>query len=295
MIKVLRIGIAIIVLFVSITILAATNDGPWQKLLEKDTNHACTLAGYGTENFAITVGYAGEVHYTTNKGETWPRASSFSACRFGLEIVNDKIAWHCGNQGNVRVTVDGGVVWNSAANFGSNEPDHCRFLSFINEKIGWIASPYELAATSDGGKTWNTLTLPEGCMDISAIDIRSEKDGYVLDMKGKIFITSDGGKTWSERSLGLDKGTTLMLFYTPSAAMRFITADKGIVVLCQKGQGVFARVTTDGGKTWKNENISKSIGGLYLSKNGQLLTITSRASGNGRFAKVTVLKRKTGF
>lgn len=287
--KLVKSGMLLLFLTICFAPLIWAGNRNWKIIVDETPYHPCTMAGFETKDYGITVGYAGEVHYTKDGGKTWPRASSFSMCRFGLEIVNDKVAWHCGNQGNVRYTLDGGMIWNSATNFGSNEPDHCRFLSFIDEKTGWIGSPYDLASTHDGGRTWNVITLPKECADISAIDLRSPRDGYIFDSRGFLFITNDGAKTWTKQSIGLDKGQTLMLLYTPSAAMRFINAEQGIIAYYQKGKGVMAKLTEDGGRTWKEESVIKNMGGLYLSKNGQLLTVTSRASGNNRNAKITVL------
>ena len=94
------------------------------------------VAGFHDDGFGITVGYSGDVRYTTDGGQLWTSAENKSWCRYGLDIVDEKTAWHCGNGGHVRASTDGGQTWQTVADFGPNQPDHCRFLSFLDAKTG---------------------------------------------------------------------------------------------------------------------------------------------------------------
>ncbi len=266
----------------------AEDDSPWQVIFQGQVEQPTTVAGFLDENFGITAGSAGEVHYTIDGGETWSEADNSSMCRFGLEIVDEQLAWHCGNGGHVRVSTDGGHTWQAVADYGPNEPKHCRFLSFLDAEIGWAATPYQLGATADGGASWVDVALPGGIQDMAAIALRTATDGYLLDVAGNMFVTQDGGETWSPPSPGLiPEGKELLSGFAPAAAMRFFDADHGLVALSLKGEeGVEILImrTADGGQTWEQESALATFGAPYLTRDGTMLTIV------GLSKKITVLR-----
>jgi len=267
----------------------AEDDSLWQVVFQGRVEQRTTIAGFLDETFGITVGSAGEVHYTIDGGKTWPQAENSSLCRFGLEIVDEQLAWHCGNGGHVRVSTDGGRTWRTVADYGPNEPNHCRFLSFLGAETGWAATPYQLGATADGGVSWADVALPEGIQDIAAIALRTSTDGYLLDVAGNLFATEDGGESWSPLALGLiPEGKELLLGSSaPAAAMRFPDADRGLVALSLKGKEgaeiVTAR-TADGGQTWEYEGALATFGAPYLTRDGTMLTIVGLSN------RITVLR-----
>ena len=247
------------------------------------------MAGFLDETFGITGGANGVVHYTTDGGKTWPRAKNSSACRYGLEIVDEQVAWHCGNLGQVPVSTDGGRTWQAVTHYGPRYPNHCRFLSFLDAQTGWAATPYQLGATTDGGMTWTEIAPPEGIQDIAAIELRTATEGYLLDNAGVLYVTQDGGESWSSRrAFELEEsGGLLMTLSTPVAAMRFFDADHGVIVLSLTGGGeskVLAMRTADGGQTWEQENVPAESGALYLTRDGTTLTLYDPAAG------ITVLR-----
>jgi photosystem II stability/assembly factor-like uncharacterized protein len=267
----------------------AEDDSLWQVVFQGQVEQRTTVAGFLDETFGITAGSAGEVHYTRDGGETWPRADNSSLCRFGLEIVDEQLAWHCGNGGHVRVSTDGGRTWQAVADYGPNEPNHCRFLSFLDAKIGWAATPYQLGATTDGGASWADVALPEGIPDIAAITLRTSTDGYLLDVAGNLFVTEDGGESWSPLAPGLiPAGKELLLGSSaPAAAMRFPDANRGLVALSLKseeGVEIVTVRTADGGQTWEHERALATFGAPYLARDGTILTIVGLSN------RITVLR-----
>lgn len=269
----------------------AVDAGQWQVISQIEVTHPTTIAGFLNDTFGITAGPNGETHYTTDGGKTWTKANNSSLCRFGLDIVDEQVAWHCGNSGHVRVTTDGARNWQAVADFGPSEPTHCRFLSFLDDKTGWAATPNQLAATQDGGMTWTEIARPDDIQTIMAIALRTASDGYILDSGGKLFVTQDGGKTWSTRELApiADDSGKSFAWYVPSAAVRFLDSERGLVVMnfrnavTNKNQAMAMR-TADGGQTWSQASIPVT-GALYLSHDGEILTVTSLT---GR--EITVLR-----
>ncbi len=264
---------------------------PWKVVATSTYNHSVNYAGFMNQSFGITIGYGGEVHYTSDSGATWPLATNNSMCRFGLEIVDDQVAWHCGNGGHVRKSTDGGKTWQAVANFGPNEPNQCRFLSFLDGTTGWAATPSQLAVTSDGGTTWQDIALPEGILSVLAISLRTPQDGYLLGSSGKLYVTSDGGKSWAPQALEFTKDTFSGKMPAPLTAMRFMDEKHGVIVLSRgnanDGFYTWSAYTVDGGATWREDKVpvAKGIPYLYLSHDGSALTVLDTI-----LRKITVLQ-----
>jgi photosystem II stability/assembly factor-like uncharacterized protein len=239
-----------------------------------------TVAAFHDGKFGLSAGPDDDVRYTADGGVSWTRASGELHCRHGVEIVDERVAWHCGN-GGTRLTVDGGRTWKTVA------PSACPNLSFLDAQSGWSASPYELKTTEDGGATWRTLVSPVEEGHIAAISLRAPDDGYVLDETGTLYATADGGKSWDARSLGLKSDERLVPSGNgPRAAMRFVDDRNGMVVYDLLDRSVWFAVTADGGRTWEKTEISvlrdqSYYFQIFLSRNGRWLTVTDDFN-NGR-------------
>jgi photosystem II stability/assembly factor-like uncharacterized protein len=232
-----------------------------------------SLAGFETEDYGISIGPDDDARYTTDGGQTWTRASGELFCRHGLDVVDEEVAWHCGN-GGTRVTTDGGQTWRTV------EDSLCPYLSVLDKQTGWAASLSALHVTTDGGASWSKIALPPIKDNITAATLRTAKDGYLLDTAGNLFITSDGGQSWKQRSIGLGPDEKLITTSVgPKAVIRFTDDKQGMVVFDLSDGSVWFSVTDDGGQSWERTEISELRGQslyyhLYLSHDGRLLTIT---------------------
>jgi photosystem II stability/assembly factor-like uncharacterized protein len=264
---------------------------PWRIVAESALDNSVHYSGFLNESFGIAVGYAGEIHYTTDGGASWPQAENQSWCRFGLEIVDEQVAWHCGNGGHVRVSTDGGRTWQQAANFGPNAPAHCRFLSFLDATTGWAATESLLAATTDGGRSWQEIALPEDVDLIMAIELRTATDGYLLDSSGRLLVTADSGSSWEARDLDFTADAYLARMGSPIAAVRFVDADHGMIVLsrgdAEQGYFVWSAYTRDGGATWQHDQVTteRGIPLVFLSRDASTLSVQTTGP-----LKMTVLR-----
>ncbi|MCX7708766.1 MAG: YCF48-related protein [Clostridia bacterium] len=255
----------------------------WKIALDNEINHASNFIGFLNDSFGITVGYAGEMHYTDNGGKTWPRAKNESKCQYGVDVINGNLAWSSGNFGNVRVTVDGGKTWKAV----SDSPSICNYVSFVDEQNGWLSSNKQLESTVNGGKTWKVNKLPEGIKEIAGISLRTEKDGYILNSEGTLFITGDSGETWTRQVLDFKSagilGGKLSPGSTACAATRFSDKDHGIVVVNGMSQELKLKPwifeTQDGGMTWKTEKLSIAekyeFGNAFISHDGKYITLSN--------------------
>jgi photosystem II stability/assembly factor-like uncharacterized protein len=250
--------------------------------------YVVTLAGFHTESFGITAGADDDVRYTTDGGQSWTKAGNALFCRHGLEIVDEKVAWHCGN-GGVRVSIDGAKTWRTVASFD------CSNMSFLDAQTGWTASTYILRTTSDGGARWATMALPPDMKGIAAIALRTASGGYILDTDGNLFVTTDGGGSWNVHSLGLKPGEKMLSSVgSPLAAMRFLDAQHGMAVFDLEDKTVWFAITADGGQSWQRAEIPElrdraQYDHLFLAHNGNLLTATNDVD-NGTKANSVVFR-----
>ena len=268
---------------------AKTKETNWDivKTVENTKANANNIGGFLNENFGITVGYAGEVHYTTDGGETWPKGTNQSLCRFGLDILNENLAWNCGNGANVRKTTDGGKTWQKVTDFGESRPNHCRYLSFLDENTGWIAAPKKLGSTTDGGQTWLTLTLPSDIKEITAIDLLDKNTGYLVDTNNKLYITNDGGLTWTNKPINIDNLNNLV-WSTNESIIRFTDKDNGIFFYYGTDNKLKCSITKNSGDTWEEQVMPDVHGlGLFLTPDGKYLSVNA-PSGEA----ITLLKQK---
>jgi photosystem II stability/assembly factor-like uncharacterized protein len=261
--------------------------GPWQVVLRREVGRSTIMAGFLDEDSGITVGEYGEVYYTTDGGDAWFGASSGSSHVLALDIVDDKVAWQCGHRA-VRVSIDGGRTWEIVQDYGSAH-NPCRYLSFLDAKTGWIATADKLKATTDGGASWTGVALPKGVWRIAGIALRTPTSGYLLDTNGVLHITHNGGRSWFSRSLGLDEEPSNVLLYPSGAAIRFFDSSHGMVVLGLVGgeEGKIAAMhTSDGGRTWRSEDVPAEFGVPYLTRDGLFLTVVRFRAAIGSYDDV---------
>ncbi|CDM70451.1 Hypothetical protein CM240_3334 [Clostridium bornimense] len=251
----------------------AKND--WNEFKTVTVSNQSYIGGFNDENFGITVGYAGESKYSTDGGKTWSEGKNSSLCRFGLAIINDKVAYSCGNGSNVRKTKDGGKTWEAIKDFGKSEPNQCRYLSFINENEGIIASPEQLGITKDSGKEWIDITLPKDIGNILGIFYSDKKVIYIVDSNKKIYISKNAGDTWESKDLKADDMNTTVSSES-ALAIHFDDENNGRVFYYTSELVVKSVVTKDGGSTWKDEKVQEVCGqAMFLSQDGKLLSVNS--------------------
>lgn len=278
-----------IAIIVSIILSACSK---WNVVRQNEIDFNVNATGFNDENHGITVGYAGEVHYTADGGKDWNSGDNKSYCRFGLEIIDSNIAYHCGNAGHVGFSKDGGKTWRRTTSFGEMQPRQCRYMSFADRKTGWIAAPERLASTSDEGYTWNEIALPKEAGSIKAISVWSAHEGCILDNNYTLYFTSDGGETWQNQTMHIEsEGINKKIPLVPNTAMRFFDKDTGTIIAIAttaEATKLLEISTADGGKTWTEEEIPVSVfeeSTIFLSRDGNTLTLFDTAEG------IRVLKR----
>ena len=264
----------------------------WKLVSKEKTGINANISGFISKDTGIAVGEAGATYYSTNSGKSWQKGNVSTPCLYGLAVINSKTAYACGNVGNVIKTTNGGKKWDRVSDFGAREPNQPRYVSFVNENTGWIASPKQftyqgkqtiLGSTADGGKTWKIVNLPAGIDRIEAIYLRTANDGYVLDASGNLYITADGGKSFKKQALNLS-GVRYYVQNSPIFAFVFTDEKNAVMAYCNDNKVQIIR-SSDGGTTWTKESLPDlNADSLYFTRDGKYLTVTKTN------AKVELLK-----
>ncbi len=189
-------------------------------------------------------GYSGALYRTTDGGLNWTTASPVSNYINSIHFVTDNYGWIAADGGKILRTRDGGRspwveqttgitediykiffvdgdygwaitkyktllsttngggTWASATNSGSLT---YRSVYFIDRNTGWLGTLSGLLKSTDGGRNWTVVPLPNASFDdVYDIYFRNSMDGYVLTQGyssgdgGKIYKTTDGGASWLE-------------------------------------------------------------------------------------------------
>ena len=166
---------------------------------------------------------------TTNGGSAWAdvtpqgvdaariRAVSFLDPSRGWLLTSRDVAADA-VQLVVYRTSDGGRSWSSAdvgrpSGAEADAVAAAASFDFLDARHGWLSASLpssaafsrgELFATSDGGATWNALTIPIG----APVDFQNAHDGWTAGgvSSGRLYVTHDGGSSWRESQVSAPAG-----------------------------------------------------------------------------------------
>ena len=123
-----------------------------------------------------------------------------------------------------------------------------RGVSAMNSRVAWASgADSTVLRTTNGGASWNKLTVTGDALDFRDIDAIDEYTAYVLSIgngpASRIYKTTDAGATWKLQF----KNDDPKAFYD---AMSFWDSNHGIVI-GDSIDGQFSIMTTEnGGRTW---------------------------------------------
>jgi photosystem II stability/assembly factor-like uncharacterized protein len=123
-----------------------------------------------------------------------------------------------------------------------------RGVSAVSDRVAWASGAEStVLRTTDGGATWQKLTVTSDRVDFRDIDAIDAQTAYVLSIgngpASRIYKTTDAGATWKLQFMSDDPKA----FYD---AMSFWDANHGIVI-GDSIDGQLCILTTDnGGKNW---------------------------------------------
>ena len=124
-----------------------------------------------------------------------------------------------------------------------------RGVSAVDERVAWASgSGGTIVRTSDGGATWQAVTVPDAAkLDFRDIDALSADVAYVLSIgngeSSRIYKTADAGRSWTLQFTNTDPKA----FFD---AMAFWDADRGLAFSDSVDGALVILRTDNGGRTW---------------------------------------------
>ena len=141
----------------------------------------------------------GKIIKTTDGGTNWTEVSvTFSGNIKDIYFVNQNLGWLCTDDGQIFISVDGGIKWYSqySSTYSVNT------ISFYSEKIGWAAGNNGLVLrTTDGGNTWIT----EDCGSTTNIN------SIYADYSNLVWVCGDNGKVLTRETFSVATDLTPMI------------------------------------------------------------------------------------
>ena len=174
-----------------------------------------------------------------------------------------------------------------------------RGVSAVSEQVAWTSgSGSTVLRTTDGGETWQKLTVTDEALDFRDVDAIDAQTAYILSIgngpASRIYKTTDAGKTWKLQFKNDDEKAFL-------DAMSFWDANHGIVFGDSVDKQLYILTTADGGNTWSRvppENLppaQENEGAFAASGTNIALFGKSHAwIGTGAAAKSRVLRTSDG-
>lgn len=145
--------------------------------------------------FVTTSSTRNPTYKTTDGGQSWRLVSTERIA--DIAFITDSIAYGRNDRSwdsKLYKSTDGGESWTVIR---ESEQDINSF-HFVDEQRGYYVGEYDEAfATTDGGSTWSSLTLPHwgDYIDVKFVNYDT---GYVLHEYGYLYRTDDAGRTWSQ-------------------------------------------------------------------------------------------------
>lgn len=123
-----------------------------------------------------------------------------------------------------------------------------RGVSAVSDQVAWASgADSTVLRTSDGGRTWQKLTVTADKLDFRDVDAIDARTAYVLSIgngpASRIYKTTDAGATWALQFRNDDPKA----FYD---AMSFWDANHGLVIGDSIDGQLCVMKTEDGGQNW---------------------------------------------
>ncbi|TDB63750.1 YCF48-related protein [Arundinibacter roseus] len=260
-----------------------------QDWTKTETGSSGVLNGYTLEQIKFKndtlgwkVGY-GTLQITKDGGITWktlfgnrmPPDLTISKAYF----QTDTTGWHIARYPSFGVSTlyrfSGASRTPQPLDFGSgNNPATTNLLDlqFVNDATGFITTNIgKLAKTTDGGATWQVLTVRDG-KSLQRCFFVNEQIGWVISSDGLLLKTQNGGLTWIEQSSGVN--TALYGIFFNSAENGYVVGEGGVLLKTMDGGEHWLRQLTHTTQTLNDVFFTDTTHGWIVGNKGTLLQLT---------------------
>ncbi|MFH1525939.1 MAG: YCF48-related protein [Bacteroidota bacterium] len=201
----------------------------------------------------IIVGNSGKIFHTTDSGFNWIPASSIVTKDLTcISSTSDKI-FVGGKGGTLLNSTDGGMTW---MNMPISDPKDIIDIEFPTDLKGYLIVSYPSDSggeqffwrTSDGGYSWEKISLSSYAASLSKITFVSENTGYGIE-NYNIIKTTDGGDSWQK----LKKSAFFYLrdIHFSDENFGWVSGFASHTVGGTTHSEAVTLQTTDGGNSWK--------------------------------------------
>ncbi|MBI3123916.1 MAG: T9SS type A sorting domain-containing protein [Ignavibacteriales bacterium] len=231
------------------TVIKSADAGETWNHINLGTEMSFSSIHFADENTGYILGFDGTIFKTTDRSETWTVLSTgIKITYYSICFVSKDVGFVCGYYGYILKTTDGGVTWEKK---NSKTINTLNKIYFVNANLGFaVGKEGTVTKTTDGGNTWKGITI-DLTSELKSFFFLDENTGWTVSSNGKIFNTTDGGTIWNEQFSNS---------MTKFSCVWFTDKNSGIAF----GSGAF--VTNDGGKTWSQVNLIRSIRSVDISK-----------------------------
>jgi uncharacterized protein (TIGR03437 family) len=221
----------------------------------------------------------GTIINTTDGGATWNNQEpGVTVSLNGLFFLNASQGWAVGDSGTILRTTDGGAHWTQQPIAASGYFTSVFFtdasngwatgnapIAYSNSDRGFVDWQASIWHSTDGGQTWAAQTLPASASLLSRVFFVSARTGFAAGAKrtgydgfdnptvvGGIYGTTDGGQTWKE-IFATSQGLSFTSVYFTDASNGWAAG----FALASDYSDAYAFHTSDGGKTWQEQNLNQ--------------------------------------
>lgn len=206
------------------------------------------------------VGDLGRIFHTTDGAKTWEVQSAGTKRPFVASTCMDaNNAWIAGQAGQIARTTDGGKTW---TNQESGTDRQILSIQFIDAQNGFAVGDFgTMLRTENGGATWTKIPVPvdtqlpedmigivePGDIVLYSVSYADAQHIGIVGEFGVILMSQDGGRTFQSRASNVE--STLFGVFLGEQGKGWAVGLEAIMLS-----------TSDGGETWKREQIKTPPG-----------------------------------
>lgn len=252
--------------FLKTEIISTQNAGAiWNAQSYPEAGKAMYALGASKDGTTYLCGIDGKLLATNDMGSTW----AFHQLTYwwfynGLAFTTDKKCILISTAGQtygtiVRIDSNYNTIDTTNIKFGLND------IAMPTETTGYVAGFGSVLKTTDGGSTWQPLSVKND--NFISLHCNNDQELWVCGYRGSIFHSSNGGSSWDKQRNGnalIQKNYLFLDIYFKDKDTGWVCGENGLLIY-----------TRDGGNTWKEYKkfTDNALRDMTLAPDGRLLLV----------------------